>query len=103
MNEINPTERYEVRNDIELPPVTREPKDDANRWPFEIMTVGDSFDEPNTGDFDRVRNRASIWGYHNGKKFATRIMRRNGQMNCPVCQTCYPIPPQFVMRVWRVA
>lgn len=102
MTEINETHRYEVRAGIEMPDEPREPRNDDKRWPFSIMDVGDSFDEPDTGDFDRCRTKASMWGYKNGKKFATRIMQRAGQLTCPVCQTGYPVPPQFIMRVWRV-
>ncbi len=87
---------------IPIPDKVTERRGDDTRWPFEIMEVGDSFDEPNPGDFDRVRGKASMWGYQRKRKFATRILQRAGQMNCPVCRTSYPVPPQFVIRIWRV-
>lgn len=103
MKKINPTYRYELRDNIPLPDKAHKRHDDDTRWPFSIMEVGDSFDELDAGDFDRCRNKVSLFSYHHEpKKFATRVLQREGSMNCPVCQTCYPIPPQFILRVWRI-
>lgn len=99
---INPNGRYVLVTDNELPPKTNAPTGDEHRWPFEIMEVGESFDEPDVGAFDRVRNFASMYGYKHSRKYATRVMKRDAALACPVCDTTFPLPPQFVMRVWRV-
>ena len=80
---------YVVMQGIEIPAKRRERVTAV--WPFDEMQVGDCFDEFNVELFDQVRTKASLYGYQQRKKFASRLTRHTD----PDCAI-------YSLRVWRV-
>lgn len=102
MSEINPTGRYELQAGIPVPKDI-DLDDCVRRWPFTIMLIGDCFDEPNPTLFDKCAGAAGLDGFQNNRKYETRLMIRQRQANCPVCDTGWPVGADYALRVWRVA
>jgi hypothetical protein len=90
IDEVSP--RYTLRDDVRYVPLVGKRHNTAvpaEHWPFDVMQVGECFDEFDIMLFDRVRVCASLFGYQNSKKFATRVIDHGDGIT-------------FSVRVWRI-